>query len=439
MDAKQVISGPMHDEPTAPDKQQTAASAASAPVSLGGEAYPEGGLSAWVVVLGSWLAMFTGMGIMNTIPIFHSYTHTHQLRDHRYDTIGWIYSIYTFLAFACGIYIGPIFDKYGPKWLLAAGTASTTAGMLCMSFSHDLWHFILSFGLLCGLGTSLIFTPSIAAVGHWFKARRSFATGIASTAGSIGGIVYPLMLSSLFERVGFAWATRVLALLCLVCGALGILLVRSRLPPAVNAKAQPDFRIFRQVPFLLTSMGIFMMEFALFIPLTYISSYAIAQGFSSQFAFNLVAILNAASALGRAVPGYYGDFLGPFNVCILAVAMCIVSILCVWLPSGHTTAGIILFTVLWGFGGGTNISMSPVCVGMLCKTQEYGRYYATCYTLVSIACLIGIPIGGAILRVSDGDYAGLIIFTAIIYALSAGFLFAAKIAKLGWKGWRAVF
>lgn len=474
MDAQQVNSRALHDKPLAydtigdgqggngpsnkPDGATLEQRATRHSTASYEETYPEGGLQAWLVVLGGWFAMVSSMGLMNTVGIFQAYTLSHQLRHHSEGTVGWIFSIYTFLAFFCGVYVGPVFDKYGPRWLIVAGCTSTVTGVVAMSFCKgdveapvtprprpwpnrhpELWHFVLSFGVLAGFGTSLLFTPCIAAVGHWFRRRRGFATGMASTAGGIGGIVFPLMLTSLFDSIGFAWATRVLALICLVCGLLGILLVRSRLPPAQNATAHPDFRIFRQVPFAFATLAIFLIEFSLFIPLTYISTYALQQGFSQSFAFHLLPIMNAGSVLGRALPGYYSDVVGPFNTCLFSVLLSLVACLCVWLPLGHTQAGIITFSVLFGFGSGTCIGIAPVCIGRMCKTQNYGRYYATCYTVVSFACLIGVPIGGNIVRASGGSYRGLIILTGAIYIGSAACMMMAKVWQLGWRNWLAVY
>lgn len=303
----------------------------------------------------------------------------------------------------------------------------------------ELYQFILAFGVLCGLGTSLLLTPCIGAIGHWFKRRRGFATGMATTAGGLGGIIYPLMLTSLFEKIGYGWATRVLALVCLVFGSIGILLVRSRLPPAENATAHPDFRIFKQVPYTLTAIGIFLLEFSLFIPLAYVSTYAQHKGFSEKFAFNLGPIMNAGSVLGRGLPGYYADVVGPFNVCMFSVVLSMVACLCVWLPLGHTTAGVIIFSVLFGFASGTSIAMAPVCIGRMCRTNNYGRYYATTYMVVSFACLIGIPIGGSLVAAEDGEYNNLIIFTGVIYVGSMAFLMAAKVTQLGMKNWLAAY
>lgn len=403
------------------------------------ETYPEGGWEAWLVVLGSWFSLFASLGLMNTIALFQAYTLSHQLKGYSEGTVGWIFSLYTFLAFFCGVYIGPVFDKYGPKWLVAAGSVFTVGGVVFMSFCTELWQFILAFGVLCGFGSSLLFTPSIAAVGHWFKARRGFATGMASTAGGVGGVIFPLMQTALFDKIGYGWTTRVLALICLCCCIVGNLLVRSRLPPAKNATAHPDFRILKQLPFFLTTVGLFLLEFSLFIPLGYISTYAMHKGFSESFAYHLIPIMNAGSVFGRALPGYYADFIGPFNTCIFSVLLSMVACLCVWLPSGHTTAGIVIFAIMFGFGSGTGIAIAPVCIGRLCKTQEYGRYYATTYTIVSFACLIGIPIGGSVVGANDGEYHGLIILTGTVYVGSLVFFLWAKASVLGWKQWAAAY
>ncbi|KAG6031180.1 hypothetical protein E4U41_007654, partial [Claviceps citrina] len=152
------------------------------------DSFPEGGLQAWLVVLGSWFGLISSIGLMNTIAVLQAYTASHQLKGRSEGTVGWIFSLYTFLAFFCGVYIGPVFDKHGPRWLMVSGCAINVTGVLCMSFSSQLWQLTLSFGVLCGLGSSLVFTPSVAAVGHWFRRRRGFATGMASTAGGIGGI-----------------------------------------------------------------------------------------------------------------------------------------------------------------------------------------------------------------------------------------------------------
>ncbi|CAK7226735.1 hypothetical protein SBRCBS47491_006330 [Sporothrix bragantina] len=414
------------------------------------ESFPEGGLEAWLVVLGAWLALFSSLGILNSLATFQSYVTTHQLAGESQGTIGWIFSLNAFVCFFTGVYIGPIFDKHGPRWLVLAGTLCLVASLVLLSFCTKFWHFILVFGLMDGLASALLFTPSIAAVGHFFRKRRGFATGIASTGGGIGGVCIPLMLQALFDRVGWGWAIRALALVSLVLAGLSNLLLRSRLPPARDATTHPDIRIFRNIPFLLTTLGVFLLEFALFVPLTYISTYALSRGFSPSFASQLVTIVNAGSVAGRVLPGWYADKIGPFNANMIAVILAAVSCLAVWLPAslldstltGPSVGGdrnsaaaapLVIFSLLFGFTSGSNISLVPVSIGRLCATTNYGRYYATCYTVVSVATLVGIPIAGNILTSNGGEYWGLIIFTAALYFGSLVVLYAAKVSVVGWS------
>jgi MFS family permease len=149
MDAQQVTSRALHDGPDVTvaddieqqqqqqhgnlEKHATRASAATG--ASADEWYPEGGFKAWVVVVGSWFGLFSALGLMNTIAVFQAYTLSHQLRGYSEGNVGWIFSVYTFLAFFCGVYIGPIFDKYGPRWLVIAGVALVEGGLIFMSFS----------------------------------------------------------------------------------------------------------------------------------------------------------------------------------------------------------------------------------------------------------------------------------------------------------------
>jgi hypothetical protein len=98
------------------------------------ETYPEGGVRAWLVVLGSWMALFSSLGLMNTMATFQAYIATNQLSGYTDGTIGWIFSLYAFLCFFCGLYIGPIFDKHGPKWLILSGTVCLVASLILTSF-----------------------------------------------------------------------------------------------------------------------------------------------------------------------------------------------------------------------------------------------------------------------------------------------------------------
>ena len=208
----------------------------------------------------------------------------------------------------------------------------------------------------------------------------------------------------------------------------------------------PDFKIFRDPAFALTTAGVFCCEWGLFIPISYLTSYALSSGAMSQdFSYNLIAIFNAGSCLGRWAPGFLADKLGRFNTMVATTAICCVSTLALWLPAAilsdsaaddHSRKEAIVgltvsFSVIFGFASGSNISLTPVCVGQLCDTEEYGRFYATCYTLVSFSTLTGLPIAGALLNTCNGSYWGLILFTGLCYVISCAAFSWVRVGKVG--------
>ncbi|KAH8805873.1 major facilitator superfamily domain-containing protein [Xylogone sp. PMI_703] len=395
-----------------------------------GHTYPEGGLRAWLVVLGSWCGMMASIGICNTLGSYQAYVSTHQLASYDAGVIGWIFSVYTFLTFACGVYIGPLFDVHGPRWLIFSGSICLISMQFVIGLCKEYYQFLLVFAVL-GVGTSLLFTPCIAAVGHYFYLRRGTATGIAAGGGAMGGIVFPLMLQALIPRVGWEWSNRIIGFIFIFLCGMANLLVRSRLPPT-KTSPHPDFRILRDPAYSWTVLGVWLIEWGLFIPLTYLTSYAINKGLPQDFSYQILPILNAGSVIGRWLPGYYADKIGRYNTAVLAVLFTIILIFAIWLPFGDVKGALILFSVLYGFASGSNISLTPVCVGQLCDTQDYGRYYATCYTIVSVGCLTGIPIAGQILVADGGKYWGLILWTGLCYVGAAIALGMVRIIKGGW-------
>ncbi|KAH7061577.1 major facilitator superfamily domain-containing protein [Macrophomina phaseolina] len=432
--------------------------------------YPEGGLSAWLVVFGAWCAMIPSMGLLNTIGVLQAWVAEHELKHYSESNVGWIFSTYAFFLYIGGAQIGSVFDRYGAKPLIIPGSIGMVASTMCMSVSKgaylvlytcqcpsivqyaasdktqpsdptrpEYYQFLLSFGVLGGLSASLLFTPAVSAVGHWFCKRRALATGIACTAGGSGGIAFPFIILYLAPSIGFAWAMRIIGFINAGMCLCACLLLRTRIPPSPHAGAAIDVRaLWRDAPYAATTLAIFLVEFAVFIPLTYVSSYALRAGVAPQHAYRLIALLNVGSVPGRALPGYVADRFGRFNVMIATACVCALVVLALWLPAGASEASITAFAVLFGFWSGAAISLTPVCVAQVCRIEDYGKRNGTTFSLASFAALVGIPVAGAILGAEGAEYTGLIVFGGAMYAAAAAAFVVAR-AIAGPKSWRALF
>ncbi|KAI5926677.1 major facilitator superfamily domain-containing protein [Camillea tinctor] len=403
--------------------------------------FPEGGVAAWLVVLGSFCAMFSVYGIINSAAVFESYFTTHQLAGYSSSTIGWVFSTYLFIVFFAGIQVGPVFDHHGPRALVAVGSLLVVASQMLLGLCTEYYQILLTYSVLGGMGGALLNVPAYGAIAHFFRARRGLATGIAATAGSIGGIVFPLFLQAMLPRLGFAWSTRIIGFILLFLSAIANLLVRARLPPTPRAgrrrdSIMPDWSLFRDLRFSLCCAGVWFMEWGIFIPLTFIVSYAAAHGQDASDAYTLLAVLNAGSFFGRCLPGFLADKIGRFNVIVVTNALCAISILVFWLPAKDSRALLIVFAVTFGFASGSNLGLYPVCIGQLCDTRDYGRFYSTALMLGSLGTLTSVPIGGALLGLGSEPEQGwlaLILFAALSYIIAMSCFLGARVIAVSWR------
>lgn len=265
------------------------------------------------------------------------------------------------------------------------------------------------------------------------------------------------MVQSIVPRIGWAWSIRVLGFVLIIPCSLSVMLCSSRVPPRKGHRTTwqdtlPDLRIFLDGTgaMVFTTAGFFLTDLAYLVPMTYIPSYYLdRQGIppdqtltsGAAFAYQLLAISNAASCVGRYVAGDMADRFGRYNTMIVSLSLCLTSTSCFFLPDAlspglQSTALLVTFVVLFGFVSGSNVSLAPICLGQLCETQEYGRYFATSYTVASFGCLISIPIAGGLLDVSESE--GRRRYTAAIGYTSASYLVAVLCflwVRLRIKGW----
>ena len=106
--------------------------------------YPEGGRAAWIVVVGSWCAMTAGLGLVNSVGVFQAYVSTNLLPSYSASAIGWIFGIYVFVSYFCGLQVGPIFDAKGPFVLLMVGSICLLIGIFTLSVCTGMFAFLPS-------------------------------------------------------------------------------------------------------------------------------------------------------------------------------------------------------------------------------------------------------------------------------------------------------
>lgn len=217
-------------------------------------------------------------------------------------------------------------------------------------------------------------------------------------------------------------------------------LVRARLPrkPVNKSNLLPHPTIFKNRIFLILAIALFLIEWSLFVSQGYLVTFALANGIRPALSYQLISIMNAGSLFGRWAPGLLADRVGRFNTMIMMIPLCLITTIGLWLPatlvrSPESKEGLLIcYALLFGFASGSNITLAPICVGQLCRTEDYGMYFATLYMMVDIGCLVEIPIAGEILRRNGGSYVGLIAFCATSYVFGLLCFVWARVRVVGW-------
>ena len=393
---------------------------------------PDGGLMAWLQVLGSWTAIIMTFGISSGSGVLMQWLMKNYLKDVSTSRIGWMFSVQLFIFYILGVALGPIVDAMGVRLLITVGSIGWVAAIFIMSACTKYYQFVLCFSILGGISSSMLFNPSITVLTHWFNNRRGLAIGIAASGSGVGGIIFTQMYDHLLERVSFGWSVRAVAFVVLFCACVSCLTLRSRHKATkINwSDAKPDFKALTEPAFVFMVMGLFFVEWGIFVPMQYIVSYAVDQGFSRNFGSNLIAYLSTASIITRIITGYLSDIIGSFNMMIGASLLSGILCLAVWLPAGKTEAGLVTFCVLFGITSGAVISLTLITVPQLAKVKNAGRRYGTAYMIASFAVLTGIPLAGAL---TDHHYLGVVVFSGCVYLAGAASFFVSKYFAVGWK------
>lgn len=394
-----------------------------------------GALVAWRVLLGAFISLFPAFGFMVSIGTLQDYWQRHQLDNYTSRDIGWIPSVFVYLSLALGIVVGPLFDRFGPRWILWIGSSSYCVMVFLLAECKHYWHFLLCLGFLGGSAGACLTTTSLAIVSHWFKTRRGLAAGIAMIGSSFGGVFIPLVLRVTLPKYGYQWSIRIIGFVFTTCLIIGNILMKPRLPPSPEAKKQSIFslRLFGDPRFSFLTVSVFGVEVVLFGALGILPTYAtISTDFPPDTGFYLIAVMNGVSCLGRFFPGFVSDIIGRFNVFGIMIAATLVFMLVIWLPFGHTSlVGLYIFVALFGFGTGSWMALTPACIGQLCEADQFGRYYGTLYFVASLALLVCIPVSGELVE-SVGPQV-MVGFMCAVLALCLFTFILSRWACLGWK------
>ena len=130
---------------------------------------PNGGSTAWLQVAGGFMIFFNTWGLINTFAVFQTYYESGALFTESSSNISWIGSIQCFLLQLTGIVAGPIYDRGYLRLLLLTGSFMVVLGYMMLSLCHEYWQALLAQAICFGIGSGLLFTPTVSLLPTWFS------------------------------------------------------------------------------------------------------------------------------------------------------------------------------------------------------------------------------------------------------------------------------
>jgi len=205
--------------------------------------------------------------------------------------------------------------------------------------------------------------------------------------------------------------------------------MRVRVP---KPRAVVDWSAFRDVPFMVFTLGVLIVFIGQTVLLFYISFYPADRGFTDRsLAFYTAAIFNAGSVLGRILPNALSDRIGVFNTMAPLTVIYGVTMLC--LLGVRNAPGMVVEAVVTGFFSGVVIALPPVCFRVLTENKSMiGTRMGQGFAIAGLGLLLGGPSAGAVLGTVDPlNWTGLWVYGGVTACVAGLIYFCVRILRSG--------
>ncbi|OLN93199.1 Riboflavin transporter MCH5-like protein 12 [Colletotrichum chlorophyti] len=401
---------------------------------LADSSVPEGGYG-WVVVTGCFVVAWWIIGTSYSWGVIQS-----ALIDDGLSTpavLSFIGSLAAALISALAIVNSRVMRRIGPRKTGLLGITLLGLSELFSSFAvKNVGAMFATSGVIMGLGMSLCFSIVSVMPAQYFSRKRGLANGIVFAGGGLGGAVNSFALDALINRLGAAWAYRVLALVTLATGLPAAWLIKERV--AVRSSGFVDWRLFKSFTFLVIFLAGALGTFPLFVPPFFLPLYSKSIGLSSTTGAGLVAGFNFSSAVGRICCGALCDSVGALNVLCVSLVLTAVSMLAIW-PVSTTLGPMVVFVVVNGISNGGFFSVMPTVVGNVFGSARVSVAMSMIVTGWTGGYLMGAPIAGYLLEAYGGAEDGLQAYRpAMFYAGSLSLAASGLVAAVRFRLRRSI-
>ena len=336
--------------------------------------------------------------------------------------------IQTFLAPCQGLLV----DRFGPRLLLSVGAALTGLSWVLAARASSLTGLYLTYGLLGGAGTGIVYVGVVGHMVQWFPDRRGLATGIVAAGYGMGALLTTFPIATLLKDAGYQRALVRYGLIFVVVGVLAAQGLRaagdeSRTASPESRSGYRPAEMLRTPIFWLMFVMMTMMSTAGLMVTSQMAAFTRDFGMANAVVFGLpllplaLSIDRITNGLTRPFFGWLSDQIGRENTMVIAFAL-EGTAMTLWLFTRSHPALFVAMSGVVLFGWGEIFSLFPSTL-----TDTYGTRHATTnYGFLYMAQGIGSVLGGPVAALLHDAYGtwmpvfGIIIAMNFATALLAG-------------------
>jgi MFS transporter, OFA family, oxalate/formate antiporter len=349
----------------------------------------------------------------------------------------WTFSLLIILQTWFSPFQAYLVDRFGPRLLISLGALLSGGSWILSAWADNIWVLYLTYGVIGGFGTGIIYVGIIGLMVRWFPDRRGLAAGLAAAGYGFGAFFTSFPIDTMIKSAGYA---HTLVVWGVIQGVIGILAAQGlRLPPEnyqVASAAAPTSagtqqshksytptEMLKNPIFYLMFVMMSMMSTSGLMVTSNVGPFAKEYGVANVMVLGMAALplsltlSRVTNGLTRPFFGWVSDHIGRESTMALAFALEAIAILVLF----HYIDQPALFVVLTGlvfFGWGEIFSLFPSTL-----TDTFGpRYAATNYGFLYIAQGVGSILGGpaaAFLKQATGSWTAVFIVVAVLDAVTA--------------------
>jgi len=373
------------------------------------------------------------------------------------ETKGWsmasvttAFTIMMVLGGGSAALFGKFVERSGPRKSAMLAAVLFGLGQAGSGFAismDSLTGFLLSYGLLSGLGLGIGYIAPVSTLVKWFPDKRGLATGMAVLGFGTGALVTAPVAASLIESIGISYTFYILGASYFFLMMLGASYIapppRDWMPAGMKAAVKAGTRKIKRdlsqatsgeavktkhfwmlwtMMLINTSAGIMMISVASPMAQNIV-------GLSAGAAATMVGIMGIFNGGGRLGWAAASDYISRPKVFIIFFVIQLVAFITLPIITSAFIFQIFIFLVVSCYGGG--FSNLPAFIGDLFGTKELGAIHGYLLTTWSLGGLIGPTLVSQIYTRTGSYIPVFYVFTGlIIVALIISLLLNRSVQKV---------